>query len=632
MATLLENLDSPKELRSLSLGQMKQLAEEVRELIVDTISKTGGHLASSLGAVELAIALHYVFDTPRDKVVWDVGHQAYAHKIITGRRRQFSTIRQYGGISGFCKRSESEYDAFGAGHSSTSISAALGIAAARDLAKERFHVTAVIGDGSLTAGLAFEGLNNAGAKKRRFNVVLNDNEMSISPNVGALAGYLSQVITGARYNRLKAEVEHLVRPLPLVGERFFRFGKRLDEFLKGFLTSGMLFEELGFKYVGPIDGHNLHQLIETLQNVRDNVDRPTLIHVITKKGKGYKMAEKNTVLFHGTPPFCVDTGEWEEPESKAPSYTHLFGEALVQLAEKNEKIVALTAAMCSGTGLEVFARRFPHRFFDVGIAEQHAVTFAAGLATEGYKPVIAIYSSFLQRAYDQIFHDVCLQDLPVVFALDRAGLVGDDGPTHHGNFDFAYLRHLPDIVIMAPKDENELRHMIKTAVDYPGQIAVRYPRGSGQGVPLDTELHSLEIGKAEILQEGDDVTLVAIGTMVATAQEACRLLAADGTVSVEVINARFVKPLDRELICRSAGKTGRVLTVEEHALQGGFGSAVLEMLQEEGLDSVIVRRIGLPDHYIEHGKQSLLRHKYGLDAENVRRVLLEMVSAENRAS
>ncbi len=629
MGTLLENLESPQDLRKLSPDQLKMLAEEVRKLIVDTISKTGGHLASSLGAVELTIALHYVFDTPRDKVVWDVGHQAYAHKILTGRSRQFATIRQHGGISGFLKRSESEYDAFGAGHSSTSISAALGIAAARDIAGEHFHVTAVIGDGSLTAGLAFEGLNNAGAKKRKFNVVLNDNEMSISPNVGALAGYLSQVITGARYNRLKAEVEHLVRPLPLIGESFFRFGKRLDEFLKGFLTSGMLFEELGFKYVGPIDGHNLHQLIETLHNVRDNVDRPTLIHVLTRKGKGYELAEKNKVLFHGTPPFCVDTGEWEKPDSSAPSYTQVFGDALVQLAEKNDRIVALTAAMCSGTGLEAFARRFPGRFFDVGIAEQHAVTFAAGLATEGYKPVIAIYSSFLQRAYDQIFHDVCLQDLPVVFALDRAGLVGDDGPTHHGSFDFAYLRHLPDIVVMAPKDENELRHMIKTAVEYPGQIAVRYPRGTGQGVAFDAELRSIGIGKAEILQEGNDVTLVAIGTMVEPALEAARRLAGEGALSVEVVNARFVKPLDVELICASIRKTGRVLTAEEHNLMGGFGSAVLEMMQEQGLTPLAVRRIGLPDHYIEHGKQSILRRKYGLDADHIRETLLAMMPRDS---
>jgi len=617
MSKLLDNINEPKDLRSLTTDQANQLAQEVRELIIETISKTGGHLASSLGAVELTIALHTVFDAPRDKIIWDVGHQAYAHKILTGRRDQFPTIRRHNGLSGFCRPAESVYDAFGAGHSSTSISAAVGIADARDLKKEHYHVVAVIGDGSMTAGLAFEGLNNAGAKKRRFIVILNDNEMSISPNVGAMAGYLSHVITGARYNRLKGEVEHLIRPLPQIGESLFRFGKRINEFMKGLLTSGVLFEELGFKYVGPIDGHNIPQLIETLHNVRDNIDRPTLIHVITKKGKGYEIAEKNTVQFHGPPPFSIDTGEWIVQENGIPSYTKVFGNTLIRLAEENEKIVALTAAMCSGTGLDSFCSRFPSRFFDVGIAEQHAVTHAAGLAIEGFKPIVTVYSSFLQRAYDQVFHDVCLQNLPVVFVLDRAGLVGDDGPTHHGVFDFAYLRHLPNMVIMAPKDEDELRHMAKTAVEHNGPIAIRYPRGAGLGVALDSPLHSLEIGKGETLRDGKDLTILAIGNMVKPACQAAEILADRYSLSVQVINARFVKPLDVERITAAARTTGLILTVEEHALQGGFGSAVLEMLEEQGLHSAGIKRIGIPDQYIEHGAQAILREKYGLDPEHI---------------
>ena len=627
METLLERIRSPKDLKPLAEDQLKQLAEEIRALIIATLSKTGGHLASNLGVVELTIALHYVFDTPKDKLVWDVSHQSYAHKILTGRRENFHTLRQYQGLSGYCKRAESVYDPFGAGHSSTSISAALGIAEARDLKHEHFHVVAVIGDGSLTAGLALEGLNNAGARKRKFIVVLNDNEMSISPNVGALAGYLSKIITGDWYNRLKAEIEHLVRTIPRVGEPVFKFGKRFDEFLKGFLTPGMLFEELGFKYVGPIDGHNFHQLTETFRNVRDYVDRPTLVHVLTKKGKGYVQAEQNATIYHGAPPFCIDTGEFMKQEATAPSYTKVFGETLTRLAEHNEKIVAITAAMGSGTGLEKFSQRFPERFYDVGIAEQHAVTFAAGLATEGFTPVAAIYSSFLQRAYDQVFHDVCLQNLPVTFALDRAGLVGDDGPTHHGVFDYSYLRHLPNLVVMAPKDENEFQHMLKTAIEYPGPASVRYPRGCGVGVNLDTTLHTLEIGKAEILREGDDLALIAIGHPVQDAIEAAKNLAEDHHIFATVVNARFVKPLDADLIIALARKTGKIVTIEENVVQGGFGSAILELLQAHGLDHIVVRCIGLPDKYIEHGSQSILRQKYGLDAENIQKVILEMIVA-----
>ena len=627
METLLEHIQSPKDLKKLSEAQLPQVADEVRKLIISTLAKTGGHLASNLGAVELTITLHYIFDTPKDKIVWDVGHQAYPHKILTGRREQFHTIRQPGGLSGYCKLTESPYDAFGAGHSSTSISAALGIAEARDLRGGHFNVAAVIGDGSLTAGLALEGLNNAGGKKRRkFMVVLNDNEMSISPNVGALSRYLSRIITGNFYNKLKAEVEHLVKTIPSVGESMFKLGKRFDEYLKGFITPGIWFEELGFKYVGPIDGHDLPQLLETFRNVRDHVDRPTLIHVVTRKGKGFKQAEKDAISYHGASPFCVDTGEFTKQETPAPpSYTKVFGDSLTRLAEKDEDVVAITAAMCPGTGLVGFAERFPERFFDVGIAEQHAVTFAAGLATQGLKPVAAIYSSFLQRAYDQVFHDVCLQNLPVTFALDRAGLVGADGPTHHGVFDYSFLRHLPNMVVMAPKDENELQHMLKTAIEHPGPASVRYPRGSGTGVELDAELKALPLGKAEVLREGSDLLILAIGNPVSAALEAARNLGEDETLDIAVVNARFVKPLDKELILQYARGCGKVVTVEENALQGGFGSAVLELLQEHGMHHVQVRCIALPDQYIEHGNLVQLRRKYGLDAEGIEKVVREML-------
>ncbi|MBD3309206.1 1-deoxy-D-xylulose-5-phosphate synthase [candidate division KSB3 bacterium] len=625
MERVLEQIQHPQDLKELEEPELQQLADEIRDFIITTLSKTGGHLASNLGAVELSIALHYIFDAPRDKIVWDVGHQAYTHKILTGRRDQFHTIRQFKGLSGYCKRDESPYDVFGAGHSSTSISAALGIAEARDLRQEDFNVIAVIGDGALTAGVALEGLNNAGAKRRRFIIVLNDNEMSISPNVGALSGYLNQIITGNLYNKLKGEIEYLVKTIPSIGESMFKLGKRFDETLKGFITPGMLFEHLGFKYVGPINGHNLHQLTETFRNVRDNIERPTLIHVVTQKGKGYTQAEQNATVYHGASPFCVDTGRFVKQEASAPSYTKVFGDTLIRLAEQDEAVVAITAAMCSGTGLEGFAKRFPNRFYDVGIAEQHAVTFAAGMATEGTRPVAAIYSSFLQRAYDQVFHEVCLQNLPVTFALDRAGLVGADGPTHHGVFDYAYLRHLPNMLVMAPKDENEFQHMLKTAVEYPGPMAVRYPRGAGVGVALDSDLHTLDIGKAEILKEGDDVAILAIGNTVQAAIEAARELEEDEHIFATVVNARFVKPLDADLLLRLGRKIGKIVTVEEHVVQGGFGSAVLELFQAHRLDQVAVQCIGLPDHYVEHGPQSTLRRLYGLDAEGIQGVVLEMM-------
>ena len=624
MESYLEQIHSPDDLKKVPEHELKKIADEIRALIISTLSKTGGHLASNLGVVELSIALHYAFDTPRDKIIWDVGHQSYAHKILTGRREQFQTIRQPGGISGYCRRDESPYDAFGAGHSSTSISAALGFAEARDLRGELYNVIAVIGDGSLTAGLALEGLNNAGGKKRKFIVILNDNEMSISPNVGAFSRALNNIITGSRYNRLKAEIEHAVKTIPAIGELVFKLGKRFDEFMKGFITPGILFEELGFKYVGPINGHNLHQLIETFRNVRNNIDRPTLIHVVTRKGRGFPHAELDAATYHGASPFCIETGEFVKQEASAPSYTDVFGETLTRIGTENTHVIAITAAMCSGTGLEQFAEAFPKRFYDVGIAEQHAVTFAAGLAAEGFRPVAAIYSSFLQRAYDQVFHDVCLQNLPVTFALDRAGLVGADGPTHHGVFDFAFLRHLPNMVVMAPKDENELQHMLATALNYPGPTSVRYPRGGGLGVALETELRQLDIGKAEMLREGGDVAIFAIGNMVAPAMNAAKHLAEDAHIEATVINARFVKPLDVELLAMLARTIGSIVTVEEHALQGGFGSAVLEALHERGL-ICNVHCVGLPDHYIEHGSQGALRHRYGLDAEGIEKAVVQLL-------
>lgn len=625
MERVVERIDSPQDLRAFSEEELRQLAGEIRDLIISTLSKTGGHLASNLGVVELTIALHRVFDAPRDKLVWDVGHQAYTHKILTGRREQFATIRQPGGLSGFCKPAESEYDAFGAGHSSTSISAALGMAEARDLRGYDFNVVAIIGDGALTGGLALEGLNNAGVKRRKFLIVLNDNEMSISRNVGALSGYFSRVITGKLYIRLKREIEQMVKGIPAVGESVFHLGKHVDETLKGFLTPGMLFELLGFKYVGPIDGHDLHQLLKTFANVRDHVDRPTVVHVITKKGKGYSKAEENATAYHGAAPFCVKTGQFRKPSTEVPTYTQVFGETLCQLAEQDERIVAITAAMSSGTGLESFAQRFPTRFYDVGIAEQHAVTFAAGLAAEGLRPVVAVYSTFLQRAYDQIFHDVCLQNLPVVFALDRAGLVGADGPTHHGVFDFAYLRHLPNMTIMAPKDEVELRHMLYTAFQQQGPIAIRYPRGIGTGIPLQSDWHSVGIGSAEILKDGSDVGILAIGNMVQPAFEAARNVEEDYGISVRMVNARCVKPLDETLILETADVTGVMVTVEEHTLQGGFGSAVLEFLQAHGRHCVPMRCLGLPDRYIEQGSQHLLRRRYGLCADGIEQAVLELM-------
>lgn len=619
---LLEAINNPSDLKRLKPEQLPALAAEIRQFLLETISATGGHLGSNLGTVELTIALHYCFDSPNDKIIWDVGHQAYTHKILTGRRDRFATQRQYKGLSGFPKRCESEHDAFGVGHSSTSISAGLGMAAAAGLSGTRNHSIAVIGDGSLTGGMAFEALNQAGHLKKNLIVILNDNEMSISQNVGAFSAFISRKMTGRYFRDLKKEMQGLLKHIPAIGTDIIHFARRAEDSLKSFLTPGALFDALGFDYLGPLDGHNLIQLVEVFNNI-NQLDGPLLVHVMTTKGKGYKPAEDTPDKYHGVGSFDIATGKGVAKAS-IKSYTDVFGETIVTLAEDDPKIVAITAAMPDGTGLNTFSKRFPERFFDVGIAEQHGLTFAAGLAAEGYRPVAAIYSTFVQRAYDQVFHDICLQKLPVTIAMDRAGLVGDDGPTHHGVFDLSYLRHLPGLTLMAPKDENELRHMLKTAVYSGIPMALRYPRGAGYGVEMDAGLKSLEIGKGEILSEGRDLSIIAIGATVYPALEAAGTLRLNG-IDAGVINARFVKPLDADLILSTARKTGSILTVEENALQGGFGSAVLELLYDNGMQNVKVRRVGIPDRYIEHGSQAQLRKDVGIDAAGIAAAVIEFM-------
>jgi len=614
MQNILDRLNSPAELKELSLEELEQLGAEIREAIIDTVAVNGGHLASSLGVVELTIALHRVFDSPRDKIVWDVGHQAYAHKLLTGRRQHFSTLRQLDGISGFPKREESPHDCFDVGHSSTSISAALGMAAARDAKGGKEKVVAVIGDGSLTAGLAFEGLNQAGHLKKDMIVILNDNEMSISPNVGALSSFLSRKMTSDLFVRLKKETEHLLGNVPRFGKDLLNIARRAEESLKGFLTPGMLFEAFGFDYVGPLDGHRLPELIETLQNVA-RLDGPTLVHVVTRKGKGYLPAESHPSRYHGVGPFDRQSGRIKSEKGGAESYTAVFGRTLTELAERDERVVAITAAMADGTGLRDFGARFPERLFDVGIAEQHAVTFAAGLACQGLRPTVAIYSTFLQRGYDSVLHDVCLQNLPVSFALDRGGLVGADGPTHHGVFDFSYLRHIPNLVVMAPRDEVELRRAMATALAADAPFAYRYPRGNGLGLPLDGPAEAIPIGQGEKLREGGEGVILAAGTTVAAALEAAEMLATEG-VRLTVVDPRFIKPLDRELIVGEAERCRVVITVEENVLAGGFGSAVLELLAAEQVAARVLP-IGLPDAFIEQGSQAELHSRYGLDASGI---------------
>jgi len=614
---LLPQIDSPADLKKLPRTRLKMLAAEIREKIVQVVSTGGGHLAPSLGAVELGIALHYVFDFSKDRLIWDVGHQAYAHKLITGRREQFSTLRRMGGISGFTRRRESPYDAFSTGHSSTSISAGLGIATAKRLKKEAAKVIAVIGDGSMTAGLAYEGLNQAGDthKDKDIIVILNDNEMSIGPNVGALSSLLSRTLSGKRLQDFRKDVGSFLKSLPKIGDDVYHFAKRWEDSFKTFVTPGMLFEAFNFEYFGPINGHNIDHLIDILTNIQYR-DEPVLLHVTTRKGKGYPPAEKNPVYFHGCGRFEIETGSCAPAEEAAPTYTEVFGAAMVELAEKDEKIVAVTAAMPEGTGLRRFAERFPERFFDVGIAEQHGVTFAAGLATEGFKPVVAIYSTFLQRAYDQLLHDVCLDALPVVFAVDRGGIVGEDGPTHHGLFDLSYLRAMPNMTVMAPRNENELRAMLKSAIDHNGPIALRYPRGGATGTPLDRKIPTLPIGKAEVLTHGKDVLILAIGSTVQPALEARQRLAALN-IEATVVNSRFVKPVDSERIASLCTEIPNVITVEENVLQGGFGSAVLECLNDLQVENVRLKRIGIADIFVEHGRQQDLRRRHGIDADGI---------------
>lgn len=608
---LLNTINSPEDVKKLSEQQLEQLAQEIRQFMISVISKTGGHLAPNLGVVELTLALHRVFSTPKDKLVFDVGHQAYVHKIITGRREQFPTLRQYGGLSGFPKRSESEHDAFGTGHSSTSISAALGMAVARDLQGEDYDVVAVIGDGSMTGGMAFEGLNNAGDLHKRMIVVLNDNEMSISKNVGAMSEYLYQLRTGETYNKIKSDIEGWLKNMEF-GTDVLKAIRRLKGSVKYLMVPSSIFEELGYTYLGPIDGHDLNALQDVFHAAK-KIDGPVLVHVLTKKGKGYAPAEESPNKFHGTGPYELETGKKIANPNAPTTYTEVFGNTLTDMAKEDKKIVGITAAMPDGTGLSTFAKAHPDRFFDVGIAEQHAVTAAAGMAAAGLKPVAAIYSTFMQRAYDSVLHDICMQNLHVTMCLDRAGLVGDDGFTHHGVFDYAYLRSMPKMTIMAPKDENELRHMLKTAIDFNGPISVRYPRGSGLGVDISGPMEDLPIGKAEVLKEGFDLCFWAIGSMVKPALDAAELLAKEG-ISAGVVNMRFAKPLDTELLKAHAQRYGKIITLEEGVLAGGVGSAVLEYLnQEELLDKCRVLTLGIPDEFILHGDKALLFKDIGLD-------------------
>jgi 1-deoxy-D-xylulose-5-phosphate synthase len=612
---ILDTINSPADLKKLSLEELTRLAAEVRGKIIETVAKTGGHLAPSLGVVELAIALHYVFDAPKDKIIWDVGHQSYAHKLLTGRRALFHTLRTYGGISGFPKREESPYDSFDTGHSSTSISAGLGISTAKSLKGEEARVIAVIGDGSTTAGMAFEGLNQAGHTGKDLIVVLNDNAMSISPNVGAFSSFLSRKMTGKRFVFFRKELDNFLKSIPGVGENILSLIRKSEDSFITFFTPGMLFEAFRFKYTGPIQGHRLDRLIDAFENIRE-VGGPILVHVITVKGKGYPPAEENPAYYHGVGSFEISTGSPPKAGAKLPpTYSEVFGETMVELGQKERRLFAITAAMPEGTGLNGFAQKFPDRFRDVGIAEQHAVTFAAGLATEGFRPVVAIYSTFLQRAFDQIIHDVCLPNLPVVFCIDRGGLVGEDGQTHHGHFDITYLRSLPNMTLMAPKDENELRHMLFTALHHSGPVAIRYPRGRGLGVPMDPEFKKLPMGEAELLKYGKDLLILALGAMVAPSLEAATVLEREG-FSVGVVNCRFVKPLDPSLVSY-ARNSGKVLIVEENIREGGMSSAILELFGDSDARDVMVRRIGLPDKFVEHGPVEVLRAKYGLDAGGI---------------
>ncbi|MCC7308652.1 MAG: 1-deoxy-D-xylulose-5-phosphate synthase [Acidobacteria bacterium] len=614
----ISEINSPADLRRLKVEDLQEVADEIRAYIIETCARIGGHTGASLGAVELAVAMHYVFDTPSDRLVWDVGHQAYAHKILTGRREELRTIKQPGGLSGFLRRDESEYDTFGAGHASTSLSAALGMAVARDLKKEDFHVCALIGDSSLAGGMAMEAVNQAGHLKSRLIVLLNDNEMSIAPAVGALSGYLNRIKEAQSYQHLKEEIGDALQSVPGIGGSLRRAAKSFKDAIAAAVLPGALVNELGFKYIGYVDGHNVPMLVAALEAAKRVDDGPVIVHALTTKGQGFPNPEKNYYAYHATGPFDPKTGlPYKSSKSAPPTYTAVFGETMCELMARDERIVGLTAAMPDGTGIDKVLEKFPKRSFDVGIAEQHAVTFCAGMACEGLKPVAAIYSTFLQRGFDQVIHDVCLQDLDVTFAMDRAGIVGADGPTHHGLLDITYLRGYPNIVLMAPKDEAEMRDMLLTAIEHPGPAALRYPRGNGIGAEISGPPKTIEIGRGEIVRNGKDAAIIAYGTMVNAASEAAELLASSG-VQATVINARFVKPLDEELITRLAREHSVIVTVEEAYLAGGFGSAVMELLEEHQLlDNTTVIRLGVPDEIVPHGDVKELLAGYGLDAAGI---------------
>jgi len=613
MKTFLDGINSPRDLKKIPISKLPLLAEEIRKRIIGVVSKTGGHLASSLGAVELAIALHYCYDMPRDKIVWDVGHQAYPHKLLTGRDKKFDTLRQLGGMSGFPSRQESEYDIFTCGHSSTSISTALGLACARDLRKQNWKVIAVIGDASLANGMAFEALNHAGHLKKDIMIVLNDNELSISKSVGALSRYLNKIMTNPLYNRVRRRMQILVKRIPMFGFKAFKAARRLEESLKNLLVPGVFFEELGFRYFGPVDGHNIPELIRMFKNIT-SLREPIIVHVATKKGKGYKFAEKDPHIFHSASCFDIATGD--NLKNKNTNFTDDFSEKIVELARKDKRIIAITAAMPDGTGLSNFSKEFPNRFYDVGIAEEHAVAFSAGISREGLKPIIAIYSTFLQRGYDQIIHDISLQNLPVVFSIDRAGLVGEDGPTHHGVFDIAYLRHIPNLIIMAPRDGLELKSMLEKALMYNQPVAIRYPKAKSFSHLSASSFQDVQFGKSEVLRKGRDISIFAIGSMVSIAIKAADLLSADG-IEATVVNARFIKPLDKDTISQLTKSTKRVVTLEEGVAAGGFGSAVIEFIHRENIKDVKLKVIGLPDHFIAHGKREELFKEYHLTADEI---------------
>ncbi len=613
MSKFLDEIESPRDLKKLSVKNLSQLAKEIRTLILDVVSKQGGHLSSNLGVVELTLALHYVFDTPRDKIIWDVGHQCYPHKILTGRKEKFRTLRQYQGLCGFPSRRESKHDVYDTGHASTALSAALGMSVARDKKKENHHVVAVVGDGSLTGGVAWEALNQIGHLKEKLVIVLNYNEMSISHNVGAMSKYLSYIVSGQYYLRIKDLVKSILKIIPAVGKPMIKVGGAVEEAIKKIFFPGLVFEELGVRYIGPVQGHNLSSLIEVFEKAK-TYDGPVLIHCVTQKGRGYSPATSQPDMFHSASPFDIQTGE-PLSKDKRPSFSSVFGQTVVKLAKEDEKVVAITAAMPDGTGLRPFALQFPERFFDVGIAEQHAVDFGSGLALSGFKPVVAVYSTFLQRAYDQLYHDVCLMDIPVVFALDRAGIVPDDGPTHQGVNDIIYMRHLPNMIVMAPKDENELQHMIKSALSYPHPAAVRYPKGKGLGVTLDEDFKEIPLGQSELLKEGKDL-LLAFGSMVYPALEAAQRLEGEG-INMAVVNARFAKPLDKQMILRFAQQGRVIITAEEGVVAGGFGSAVRELLDREKKFDIRFKRIGLPLEIYPLGKVEQIKKKYLLDGEGL---------------